>query len=140
MAEICVAEIGVKARHGQNYPIGVLGLVGAVVGYESVNDLVWNILGRKRGNRLYIFVREGYFILPKCAKFQSIGFFASFYVLFRAFSSETRAFSCHKVHISHVVQTCKWSRLWSDLKSYTSNATSHEPQAQPEVDFLLLPL
>ena len=40
-------------------------------------------------------------------------FFASFYVLFRAFSSETRAFSCRKVHISHVVQTCKWSRLWS---------------------------
>ena len=27
-----------------------------------------------------------------------------------------RAFSCRKVHKSHVVQTCKWSRLWSDLK------------------------
>ena len=64
-------------------------------------------------------------------------FFASFFVLFRAFSSENRAFSCHKVHNSHVVQTCKWSRLWSDLKSYTSTATSREPQAPPEVDFLL---
>ena len=40
-------------------------------------------------------------------------FFTSFYVLFRAFSSENRVFSCHKVHNSHVVQTCKWSRLWS---------------------------
>ena len=39
MAEICTAEIGIEARHGQDYPIGVLGLVGAVVGYEGVNNL-----------------------------------------------------------------------------------------------------
>ena len=64
-------------------------------------------------------------------------FFASFCVLFRAFSSENRAFTCYKVHNSHVVQTCKWSRLWSDLKSYTSNATSHEPQAPTRGGFFL---
>ncbi len=32
MAEIRATEIGVEARHGQDYPIGVLGLIGAVVG------------------------------------------------------------------------------------------------------------
>ena len=75
-----------------------------------------------------------------CSQTQKHRFFASFYVLFRAFSSETRAFMCCKVHISHIVQTCKWSRLWSDLKSYTSNATSHEPQAPARGGFLLQPL
>ena len=50
MAEIRATEIGIEARNGQDYPIGVLGLIGAVVGYEGMNDLVWNILGCKRGN------------------------------------------------------------------------------------------
>ena len=49
MAEIRTAEVGIKACNGQDYPIGGLGLVGAVVGYEGVNDLVWNILGREHG-------------------------------------------------------------------------------------------
>ena len=40
-------------------------------------------------------------------------FFASFCVLFRAFSSETRAFSCRKVHNSHVVRSRRWSKMWS---------------------------
>ena len=75
-----------------------------------------------------------------CSQTQKHRFFASFCVLFRAFSSETRAFSCHKVHNSHVVQTCKWSRLWSDLKLHITRPTSHKPRAPPEVDFLLLPL
>ena len=66
--------------------------------------------------------------------------FASFWVLFGAFLSENRAFSCRKVHNSHVVQTCKWSKLWSDLKSHIICPTSNEPQALFEVDFLLLPL
>ena len=45
MAETCAAEVGIKACHGQDYPIGVLGFVGAVVGYERMNDFIWNILG-----------------------------------------------------------------------------------------------
>ena len=64
-----------------------------------------------------------------CSQTARHRFFASFYVLFGAFSSENRAFSCRKVHNSHVVQTCKWSRLWSDLKSHITRPTSHEPQA-----------
>ena len=54
MAEIRAAEIGIEARHGQDYPIGVLGFVGAVVGNECLNDLSWYFLGYKRGTRLYI--------------------------------------------------------------------------------------
>ncbi len=54
MAEIRTAEKGIEARNGQDYPIGVLGLVGAVVSDECMNDLIWNILGRERGNRLNI--------------------------------------------------------------------------------------
>ena len=38
MAEIRTTEIGVEARNGQDYPIGVLVLVGAVVGYEGVSS------------------------------------------------------------------------------------------------------
>ena len=64
MAEIRTTEIGIEARNGQNYPIGVLGLVGAVVGNESVNDLIWNILGRKRGNCLNLLIRKNYLTLP----------------------------------------------------------------------------
>ena len=30
MTEIRATEIGIKARHGQDYPIGVLGFVGAI--------------------------------------------------------------------------------------------------------------
>ena len=45
MAEIRTTEIGIKARHGQDYPIGVLGLVSVVVGYECVNDLCGISLG-----------------------------------------------------------------------------------------------
>ena len=45
MAETCAAGVGIKACHGQDYPIGVLGFVGAVVGYERMNDFIWNILG-----------------------------------------------------------------------------------------------
>ena len=41
MAEICVAEIGIEARHGQDNPIGVFGLVGAVEVNERMNNLVW---------------------------------------------------------------------------------------------------
>ena len=73
MAEICAAEVGIKARHGQDYPIGVLGLVGAVVGYEGMNDLGWNIFWRKCGNHLNILGRKVNFILPKRTKLQSIG-------------------------------------------------------------------
>ena len=36
-----------------------------------------------------------------------------FCVILRAFSSETRAFSCHKVHNSHVVRSRRWSKVWS---------------------------
>ena len=61
--------------------------------------------------------------------------FASFWVLFGAFLSEIRAFSCRKVHNSHVVQTCKWSKLWSDLQSHIILPASTEPQAPCEVDF-----
>ena len=50
MAEICVAEIGVKARNGHDYPIGVLGLIATIVGYKRMNDFIWNILGCKCGN------------------------------------------------------------------------------------------
>ena len=64
-----------------------------------------------------------------CSQTARHRFFASFYVLFRAFSSETRAFLCREVHNSHVVQTCKWSRLWSDLKPHITHSISHEPQA-----------
>ena len=64
-------------------------------------------------------------------------FFASFRVLLGAFLSEIRAFSCHKVHNSHVVRSRKWSRLWSDLKSHIILPTSNEPKAHTEVDFLL---
>jgi len=67
-------------------------------------------------------------------------FFASFCVLFRAFSSEIRAFSCRKVYNSHVVQTCKWSRLWSDLNPILLTPPRTSRKLQPEVDFLLLPL
>ena len=73
MAEICTAEISIKARNGQDHPIGVLGLVGAVVSYKSMNNLCWNILGSKQVNCLHILGWEGYFILPKCAKLQGIG-------------------------------------------------------------------
>ena len=73
MAEIRATEIGIEVRHGQDYPIGVLGFVGAVVGYECMNNLVWNILGYQRGNRFNFLWREGYFILPKCAKLQRVG-------------------------------------------------------------------
>ena len=62
-------------------------------------------------------------------------FFASFCVLFRAFSSETRAFTCCKVHNSHVVQTCKWSRLWSDLNPILLTPPRTSRKLQPEVDF-----
>lgn len=62
-----------KARHGQDYPIGVLGLIGAVVGYECMNDFVWNVFGCKCGNRFNFLMCEGYFILPKRTKLQSIG-------------------------------------------------------------------
>ena len=55
MAEICTAEIGIEARHGQDYPIGVLGLVGlspyiilkskvrkSGTGYVyQINDTLW---------------------------------------------------------------------------------------------------
>ena len=54
MAEIRATEIGIEARHGQDYPIGVLGLVGAVVSYKSMNNLCWNILGSKQVNCLHI--------------------------------------------------------------------------------------
>ena len=54
VAEICTAEIVIEARNGQDYPIGVLRFVGAVVGYERMNDIGWHFLGCKRGNRLYI--------------------------------------------------------------------------------------
>jgi hypothetical protein len=64
-------------------------------------------------------------------------FFASFYVLFRAFSSETRAFMSCKVHNSHVVQTCKWSRLWSAPQNRRSIPPRMSCKLQPEVDFLL---
>jgi len=64
-------------------------------------------------------------------------FFTSFCVLFRAFSSETRAFLYRKVHNSHVVQTCKWSRLWSDLKLHITRPTSHVPQAPNRGGFFL---
>ena len=73
MAEICAAKIGIEACNGQDYPIGVLGLVGAVVGYERMNDFIWNILGCKCGNRLNILVGKRYFILAKRAKLQRIG-------------------------------------------------------------------
>ena len=73
MAEIRAAEIGIKARHGQDYPIGVLGFVGAVVGYERMNDFIWNILGCKCGNRFNFLGCEGYFILPQYTKLQRIG-------------------------------------------------------------------
>ena len=63
MAEICAAEIGIEARHGQDYPIGVFGLVGAVVGYEGVNDLVWNILRRERGKE-YLDENSDFFSTP----------------------------------------------------------------------------
>ena len=62
-------------------------------------------------------------------------FFASFCVLFRAFSSENRAFSCGNVHKFHTVRICRWSRLCSDLKSHIILPTSNEPQAPTEVDF-----
>ena len=68
MAEIRITEKGIEACNGQDYPIGVLGLVGAVIGYECMNDFVWNILGCKRGDRLNILGREGYFIFSKCPK------------------------------------------------------------------------
>ncbi len=55
-----------------------------------------------------------------CSQTQKHRFFASFFVLFRAFSSENRAFLCCKVHNSHVVRCCKWSRLWSAPKSRIS--------------------
>ena len=73
MAEIRATEIGIEARHGQDYPIGVLGLVSVVVGYECVNDLCGNILWCKCGNRLNILVGKRYFILAKRAKLQGIG-------------------------------------------------------------------
>ena len=73
MAEIRATEIGIEARHGQNYPIGVLGLIGAVVSYKSMNNLCWNILGSERGDRLNILVGKRYFILAKRAKLQRIG-------------------------------------------------------------------
>ena len=73
MAEIRTAEIGVEARNGQDYPIGVLGLVGAVVGNERMNDLCRNILGCKLVNRLNIFGGNINFILSQCTKLQSIG-------------------------------------------------------------------
>ena len=69
MAEICATEIGIEARNGQDYPIGVLGLVGAVVGYEGVNNLCGNILGSECGNNLHILGRKINFVLSQCAKF-----------------------------------------------------------------------
>ena len=66
MAEICTAEISIKARHWQDSPIGVLGLVSVVVGYECVNDLCGNILGRKCGNCLNLLIRKNYLILSLC--------------------------------------------------------------------------
>ena len=68
VAEIRTAEIGIEARHGQDYPFGVLGFVGAVVGYKCMNDLVWNLFGRKRGDRLNVLGREVNFVLPQRAK------------------------------------------------------------------------
>ena len=62
-------------------------------------------------------------------------FFASFCVLFCAFSSENRAFMCHKVHNSHVVQTCKWSRLWSAPQNRRSIPPRTSRKLQDEVDF-----
>ena len=84
-------------------------------------------------------INKGFFALlvfrsgGVCSRSQTLKcrFFPYFTRLFGAFVSETRAFSCHKVHNSHVVQTCKWSRLWSDLKSHITLPTSQEPQGPP---------
>ena len=62
-------------------------------------------------------------------------FFASFCVLFRAFSSENRAFTCHKVHKFHTVRSCKWSRLWTDLNPILLSPPRTSRKLQPEVDF-----
>lgn len=38
-----------------------------------MNDFIWNILGCKCGNRLYVLLGKRYFILAKRAKLQRIG-------------------------------------------------------------------
>ena len=97
---------------------------------------------KERGNQtvssLFMVEVTGLEPAASCSQTKKYRFFASFRVLFGAFLSEPRAFSCHKVHISHVVRSRKWSNLWSDLKSHIINPISKEPQALPEVAFLLL--
>ena len=69
------------------------------------------------------------------SQMQKHRFFASFCVLFRAFSSEICAFLYRKVHNSHVVRCCKWSRLWSDLNPILLSPPRTSRKLQPEVDF-----
>ena len=105
-------------------------------------------MGKKKGSIGSLFVLvgiSGFELATSWSQTQKHRFFASFCVLFLAFSSENRAFSCRNVHNSHVVQTCKWSKLWSERNSMSPHAdhipplaaTSHETKVLPEVDFII---
>ena len=108
-------------------------LVG-VTGFESrcgsVTSRLWHATGMSfTPARPFAF---GSLPAASCSQTQKHRFFTSFCVLFRAFSSENRAFTCYKVHNFHVVQTCKWSRLWSESKlhifSHLARVVSSAPR------------
>ena len=70
-----------------------------------------------------------------CSQRTIFQFFPWFIRLFGAFSSENNAFLCRRIRIFRVVRNCKWSNVWSDMKSYNVRFTSEEQNAPAEVNF-----